>query len=1038
MDPKLISQFVTDAAIATANASNEAQLRGRLESALETVCKQEGLPWSPYTLETYLKGTGNKRRFADVIHGAVIIEYEPPRCFNGTANAAFKHACGQAEEYAELLSAVEGRPIHEYVLVVWDGATISFGSVDDKAKASWDSPLAFDIHTATRLTQAIADNGRPLVSELVLSQHIGPDTEIGAALLPELFKALVTAKNQKPATKTTLLFAEWRRLFGQVIGISNTAFEAHLKAQSSAHHVNYADADHAPAYLFALNTYIAILAKVVVACALPDAEEDIRDGGADVHARMLALEDGALFTSAGLVNMLSGDFFRWYVDDLAWGQFEAPLRALLSALGDIDFDITKKSATATRDLFKGIYETCVPRELRHALGEFYTPDWLAEHGMNVLEWQPSNQLLDPTCGSGTFLIEALRRRLVEQAKATVPSSAEQLIDGICGTDLNPLAVLSAKASIAIFLIPHIQKGERLQLPVFLADAINPATPDGDYYIHEFQTDRGNKRFTLPRAMVESEHFYPSMARIQSLINADQKPGAIVKAVKAEFADIANSSDEWDAIKGTVTTIVDLHDVGWNGIWCSILADRFAAGSITKVSHICGNPPWVKWSHLPREYAAFIKPRCDQLGVFSDDSWVGGIESDISTVITYEAIDRYLADSGKLGFFITGTVFTNESSEGFRKFELHDGRARCAIEVVEDYGAIKPFDGVTNHPTFFVVTKGKKTRYPVKYVRWSKPGKGRARYDSAKAFAADCSKAPLFAKPVPGGKPGSNRPWLTGTRKELTAFSKVFQVSTVVYTARKGVTTDRNGIFWVDVTAADGTRAKVKNLNSVGRTKGIQQRHGYVEQEHVFPLLRGKEIQPFKVSPSLHILMPQRGMHGDPDLSVHSPDTHAFLSRFKNELEKRSSLKRFQKGQAWYSLWSTGPYTFAPHKVVWKEMSGGNFFAAYAGSYADPLLNETKIIIPDHKVYFIPAESADEAHFITGFLNSPSVRFAINAYASQLSLGTSVAEYVKIPLFDSTNTKHMDLSSFAAQLATRMPPPTAQDYQTLDDLTLKCV
>ncbi len=139
---------------------------------------------------------------------------------------------------------------------------------------------------------------------------------------------------------------------------------------------------------------------------------------------------------------------------------------------------------------------------------------------------------------------------------------------------------------------------------------------------------------------------------------------------------------------------------WNGVWCSVLADRSAAGAIKNVSHICGNPPWVKWSRLPREYAKFIKGRCRFLGVSSDDAWVGGIESDMSAVITHEAIDRYLKDGGKIGFFITGTVFTNESSEGFRKFRLLRGGAlTCGIEGVEDYKDLKPFDGVSNHPVF---------------------------------------------------------------------------------------------------------------------------------------------------------------------------------------------------------------------------------------------------------------------------------------------------------------------------------------------------
>ena len=40
----------------------------------------------------------------------------------------------------------------------------------------------------------------------------------------------------------------------------------------------------------------------------------------------------------------------------------------------------------TRDLLKQLYQYLVPRHLRHDLGEYYTPDWLAQ------------RVLDPACG----------------------------------------------------------------------------------------------------------------------------------------------------------------------------------------------------------------------------------------------------------------------------------------------------------------------------------------------------------------------------------------------------------------------------------------------------------------------------------------------------------------------------------------------------------------------------------------------------------------------------------------------------------------
>ena len=65
------------------------------------------------------------------------------------------------------------------------------------------------------------------------------------------------------------------------------------------------------------------------------------------------------------------------------------------------------------DFIKQIYEALIPKRLRHALGEYYTPDWLAESTLNSAidaygsESIRSISILDPTCGSGTFLFQAI-------------------------------------------------------------------------------------------------------------------------------------------------------------------------------------------------------------------------------------------------------------------------------------------------------------------------------------------------------------------------------------------------------------------------------------------------------------------------------------------------------------------------------------------------------------------------------------------------------------------------------------------------------
>lgn len=908
-------------ALIAAKAPNEESLKHEVENRLEAACKELGITWTPYQLNrTLVDPNSGSHRFADVAHGALVIEYEPPRSFKGKLNAVLRHARDQATEYATLLSREEGRAIEQYVLVAWDGDHITFGAIQG-GKDVWEPVRAFNADAARRLLQHLALDGAPLVSPRLLAAYFGPEQDThGSRLVPLFFGAIVGA-TVRGDTKTRLLFNEWNRLFGQASGVQSDRLKEFLVEQGRQHGADYAR--HPSQYLFALNTYIALVAKLVAAYSLPGAGEDLRDGSISVTDRIRQLETGALFQSSGISNLLVGDFFSWYRDDAAWSQIEPIVGALMEDLALVNFDPAKRNREAIRDLFKQMYEAFVPRDMRHALGEYYTPDWLAAFVLDRLEWDPINSLLDPTCGSGTFLLEAIKRRRASRQFAN--ADAAQLLAGLYGTDLNPLASLTARASIVTFISDVVKPAQPIRIPVYLADAINSAEAKEGIFAHNIQTDKGTFTFLLPDRFVRNNEFYEVMEAASAAVNEGLDGKAILRRLHDWTAISSLSRDETQIVETTFQAFADLHRQRWDGIWCLILAERFTAGSIGRVHTIAGNPPWVKWSHLPPEYAAFIKPQCERLGVFSDDAWVGGIESDISTVVTYEAIRKWLRPDGRLGFLITGTVFKNESSQGFRRFALPDENLRCTVLHADDFSEIRPFEGTTNHPVLFVVQRDTDLKYPVPYTVWHTDTRMRTFADAA-AFCDTARAELLFARPVPGSDAG---PWLVGSAQDHKIWDRVFNQRTQHYQARKGVTTDLNGVFFVRVSDTDTAShtVRVENDPSLGRIK-VPKVTRVIEDQHLFPLLRGKDVDVFsaKTEPRRAILVPQRGMHGEADLGTTHPRTYQFLMRFADSLRARSSYRRFQKRQAIWSLWSTGPYTFSPFKVVWKEMAGGNFCA----------------------------------------------------------------------------------------------------------------
>lgn len=1013
--------FISDVA---KQAGNEEQLKIQLEERLHSLCDELGISWNPYTYEMSFE-SGRYR--LDAVHGATVIEYEPPRSFHGDTNSQLIHARRQAEDYTNLLASEEGRLRSRYSLVVWDGETISFGLARD-GEFDWEPPRPFDSASLVRLLELIDSGGKPLVSPLVLKQLVGPDTRIGRLLIPLLYSAVVDSVASSGTNMTKLIYTEWARLFGQVDGESTERLSNYLEGVSRSHGIDYSG--HPQAYIFALNTYIAIVAKICAAAALTWDKPTSSIDATNPKAFLEELESGRVFKLHGIQNMLSTDFFSWYLRDGAVERFRRPLEELLDRLRDIDFDTRRKDPSSVRDLFKGLYMGFTPAPMRHALGEYYTPDWLASHVLDAAGWDCWDTLLDPTCGSGTFILEALRRRL---ADASTVTTAKELLDGLHGIDLNPLAVLTTRASLVVYLADRFDPRQEVFLPVFLADAINTAEPIDGAFRHTILTEKGERTFAIPVSMAGAPDFYVAMDQLRVCIDAGLDRDQAMASVEA-MAPSARLLDtsERATLSKTVDNLIDLHRNHWNGIWCLILFDRIEAGCIHDIDLVAGNPPWVKWSNLPRKYAEFIKPLCERLDIFSEDAWVGGIQSDISTVVTYHALERFVRKGGSLAFLITGTVFKNESSQGFRRWKidhLSDGYSEpVQVEFIEDYGELRPFEGVANWPTLLVVRRnGEATHYPLPVRVYRKPKGSFNPNDYEKRFAI----------PIPGTTDG---PWLIGQEQDTKLWPMLFDAkASAHYVARKGVTTDANGIFFVKAEPSPtDDLIRITNDPGNGRRRGISIKTQDVEPSHVFPLLRGKDVRRFRIASPVDecIIVPQHGMFGDENLPSADPRLFNYLSAFKDILLQRSSYRRFQKGKPFWSVWSTGEYTFAPFKVVWKEMSGHSFVAAYVstGTVAGRF---EKTIVPDHKVYFVPLESEAEAAYLCGFLNARVVAQSISSYASSLSLGTSVVEYLKIPPYDPASSSARELSRTSKALHDGASPSDDIEQQ-LDRLVLQII
>ena len=110
--------------------------------------------------------------------------------------------------------------------------------------------------------------------------------------------------------------------------------------------------------------------------------------------------------------------------------------------------------TVKGDILTGIYDRFLDRKQRKEFGEYYTPPSIARFIVDRLEVKPEDRVLDPSCGSGTFLIEAYQRSVGEDAERGLAtySDALSVFERLAGNDLNTFSAVLAQIQLLWHLL----------------------------------------------------------------------------------------------------------------------------------------------------------------------------------------------------------------------------------------------------------------------------------------------------------------------------------------------------------------------------------------------------------------------------------------------------------------------------------------------------------------------------------------------------------------------------------------------------------
>jgi SAM-dependent methyltransferase len=683
-------------------------------------------------------------------------------------------------------------------------------------------------------------------------------------------------------------------------------------------------------------------------------------------------------------------------------------------------------------LLKKLYQYLLPRELRHDLGEFYTPDWLAEVVLNDLGYagKPEMRVLDPACGSGTFLVLTIRR-IRDYAQSSMTSRAKgerellnHIIENVVGFDLNPLAVISARTNYLLALGNLARYMSGKDIPVYICDSV--LTPQSQRtqkrplaHQKDIPVPSAQKEFWIPEELVDKGKLDELCRLLEHCIEA--------KYDENEFISLTHPQLKWEdplteqSLVELYKKVLQLKKEGRNGLWARIIKNAFAPvfRATLPFDYVVGNPPWVRWGYLSDEYREATKKLWVDYGLFSLKGMaarLGGGEKDFSMLFVYACTDYYLREGGHLGFVITQEVFKAKGAgEGFKRFRLREEGAYLKVLKAGDLVAVKPFENAANKTATIILEKGVETCYPVFYTVWHR-NKGVGNIDTGTSLSDVLqltTREELQAAPIED----KTSSWQTAHVQEGSALVKLRGENP--HKAKIGARVEPYGIFWLKLkdVRSDGMLV-MENLPELGKRDIKKVDNINLEPDLVYPAVRGKDIRRWQVSNEIYVLIVQdpSSKKGYPESRVKTewPETYGYLQQFEAQLRDRANfIKYYEPSDPFYSQFNISDYTFKPHKVVWKRMAN-DLVAAVVSTFATPFGD--KVGIGTDTTSLIPFEDEAEAHYVCALINSSLVGAFIRSFSSAgRGFGTpSILEYFSIPTFNSDNPLHQTLSTLSKQ------------------------
>jgi hypothetical protein len=749
------------------------------------------------------------------------------------------------------------------------------------------------------------------------------------------------------------------------------------------------------------HSYLVIVAKCIAVAVMDLREDDPR--------RMLS---GEAFTSAGIHGAVESDFFDWVIADPAG---EALVQRIMNHVRRF------RLREVESDVLKILYESLIDRDERHGLGEYYTPDWLAAKIVRHAVDRPLEQkVLDPACGSGTFLFHAVRRTLAEAEEAGMAAAnrAAEATTLVAGLDIHPVAVIIARVTYLLALAPALAgRAGTLSIPVFLGDSMQlsisqvmtgkelvirvPPPPAGQGKSGE-SDGNGREQLDFPDTFCRDPGLFDKAIDEMRKASVADRSSELVEAALGRIteqhykAELTEEQSLAIADLGKTYVIFDrLRREGRDTIWAYVARNlsrplAFSSGG-GWANVLVGNPPWVAFRHMSTD----LQKRFKELAK-GEKVYVGSIPShnDLCALFVSRGSHLYLRPNGRIAFVLPLAALTRAQFEKFRTGRFGYNIAWDEAWTMDD-GVVPLF------PVPSCVVFGRKRAIAKSIPKQVRAYSGVLPYRDAPEAVADERLRVLENVPAPE----------TAQRKGGSTYRTAFRQGAILI-PRSFVLVDRKHSGRLGSNAAAPLVGSRRSAQEKRPWRDLPDRQGNVEQAFLRPVLLGESILPYRLFSVFEGVVPttEGGRLLDSDRADEEGFAHLAEWMRSAELawDENGKGKRKFVEQLDYIGQLSSQFPIAPVRVA---------YAASGTLPAAVVLRDHRAVI-EHKLYWSKPASENEAYYLCAILNSETARSQAERYQSRGQFGArdfdKVMFNLPIPLFKATEALHRELAEAGAQ------------------------